>query len=335
MGGNKLDEDAAYSFNLKPWNNKPHTTAVAAATTSNSGSSRRASPLPSNASRLTSLPMELQLEILSYVDLRGLIQLRRTSRLYRSVITRDYLVRRFAADSNGNGNGPLKYCCSQCLTMPPVEFLLLALNHSGEGSGSGSNNAMSLSSETLCHRCWRPRLGPPSDERRGGGDPHSIDGQWPLAICPFCGWPMAGSRSHHPGCYTRRFCLLVVWFVLGLAQFAVGVFGAVASWSVYEDDPRIKIPSSVSTSFLLFPWGIYNSNAQWECDPYFLVCDSFPKTSLVVYIVNFIFRFLNTVGYAMLAYDYDFRNLFLPDLPVGKKSLYAFAACLVWWAVVA
>lgn len=28
------------------------------------------------------------------------------------------------------------------------------------------------------------------------------------------------------------------------------------------------------------------ANAQWECDPYFLVCDYFPKTSLAVYIIN-------------------------------------------------
>ena len=246
MGGNETDEDVAYSFNLKPWNNKPHTTAVAAATTGSSGS-RQPPPLPSNACRLTALPMELQLDILSHVDLRGLIQLRRTSRLYRAVIiTRDYLVRRFAAGSDGND--PLKYCCSQCLTMPPVDFLLRALNRS-----SGSDDMSSL--ETLCHRCWRPRLGPPSDERRGG-DPHSVDGHWPLPICPFCGWPLTGSQPHHSGCDTRRFCLKVVWYVLGLAQFVGGVFGAVAGWSVYEGDPRIKIPCSVS-NFLVISLVLY------------------------------------------------------------------------------
>lgn len=43
--------------------------------------------------------MELQLEVLSHIDLPGLIQLRRTSRLYRSIIiTRDYLEPRFAND---------------------------------------------------------------------------------------------------------------------------------------------------------------------------------------------------------------------------------------------
>ncbi|KAK8102633.1 hypothetical protein PG984_015779 [Apiospora sp. TS-2023a] len=301
MGGNEADEDVAYSLNPKPWNKKAHTTKVASATTNSRSSSR-----------LTALPMELQLEILSYVDVPGLLQLRRTSRLYRSVIiTREYLVRRFAV----GGDAPLKYCCLQCLTMPPVRFLLLAKD---TRFNSSSSSIISCAEETLCHRCWRPRLGPPSDERRGGRDHmYSVDGRWPLGICSFCGWPLTGPDQplRHPSCRARRLWLQVGWFVLGLVQFAGGSFGAVAGWSVYEDDLRIKIPSSINfgllwISLITVTWrlgferGWYKwplalefvqavlwlppviANAQWECDPYLIVCDSFPKTSLVVYIVN-------------------------------------------------
>ncbi|KAK7946777.1 uncharacterized protein PG986_011098 [Apiospora aurea] len=357
-----------YNFELEPWKAKPHEPNAA-------------------AFRLTALPMELQLEVIDHVDLRGLVALRRTYRLFRfSVITRGYLLRRFTSIDSGNGgvtripamDTRLKYCCSQCLIMPGADLLLLEAEVGYRADGEQSSSPHPLEGvvigggeqhrssndygwKTLCHRCWRPRL------RHDGPKPIDLNSRWEVPTCILCGWPCPACYQRprvHPACRARRRWLKAAWFLLGLVQFVFGCFGAVASWSVYRDDPRSLVPASINFGLLLisginvawelgfkttrYKWPLalefaqaviwlppMIANAQYpKCDPDTHFCDSFLQASLVVYIVNFIFRVLNTVGYAMLACNYDFRNLFLPDLPKGKKIMYAFVACWVWWAVV-
>ncbi|KAK8024274.1 hypothetical protein PG993_012340 [Apiospora rasikravindrae] len=374
MDKDETGDGTSYSYELKPWEDKTHTTDAV-------------------AFRLMALPMELQLGVLDQVDLRGLVELRRTCRFFRSVvITRGYLVRRFTSARVCVGvnripamDTRLRYCCSQCLTMPPARLLLLAPDggykgeddekspsphplegvvvEGGEGGEQHCSSDGDYGWKTLCHRCWRPRL------RRGASDPRDLNGICKMPICVICGWPCPGYEGRprlHPTCRMRRRWLKLVWCQLGVVSFVAGLFSAIASWGVYNDDLRSLVPSSINIGLMIISWitvvwglgfetGRYKwplalefaqavlwlppliANAQYpECDPLPPhLCDSLPRTTLAIYIVNFVFRALNTVGYAMLASDYDFRNLFLPDLSKGRKTMYAFAACLVWWAVVA
>lgn len=201
--------------------------------------------------------MELQLEILDYVDLPGLIQLRRTSRLYRSVlITRGYLERRFLV-AGGISSSPLRFCCSQCMTMQPTSFLLtLPHNHLGYGDGRYDIENETIEGgwwNTVCHRCWRSRLPSPSKRLaagRVGMILHEAGIVSSLGICNFCGWPCRQIPRLHKKCDAPRFWLRLVWFVLGVVQFTAGIVGGAAAWAVYGGDPRIKIPSTVSSPSL-------------------------------------------------------------------------------------
>ncbi|KAK8005411.1 hypothetical protein PG990_011448 [Apiospora arundinis] len=341
-------EEGTSSYSLKPWFQQHHkaskasrsnddaqaavvaagatttttTTTTMIRTRTSSHSSSIAVPPPPYI-YMTSLPMELQLEILSHVDLPGLVQLRRTSRLYRSVlITRGYLVRRFFIPGDRAGIysiSSLKYCCSHCLTMPPASRLLVPPRDVNDIPDDIDNDNLEelhgwWSWDTLCYRCWRKRLAPPS-KCRAGQVLYQVENGFSLYICQFCGWPIRKYTPMHKGCDTRRFWMRFVWFLLGVVQFAAGVFGAIAAWGVYEDDPRIKIPSSINFGLLFVSWitvgfhlgfkeGFYKwplalefvqavlwlppliANAQWKCDPYFRVCDPFPRFSLAAFAVS-------------------------------------------------
>ncbi|KAK8071117.1 hypothetical protein PG997_011320 [Apiospora hydei] len=244
MDDDRKGDGTSYNFELEPWKEKPHEPNAA-------------------AFRLTALPMELQLEVIDHVDLRGLVALRRTCRLFRSfVITRSYLLRRFTSIDSGNGgvtripamDTRLKYCCSQCLTMPPADLLLLAkdIGYKADGEQSSSSHPLegvesNIAAATIMD--GKPSVTAAGGRalRRDGPKPSDLNGHWNVPICIMCGWPCPGCDRRprlHPACRVWRRWLKAAWFLLGLVQFVVGCFGAIASWSVYHNDPRSLVPAS-------------------------------------------------------------------------------------------
>ncbi|KAK8073619.1 hypothetical protein PG994_004518 [Apiospora phragmitis] len=113
MGDTNVEKGTTYSLKPKPRSNRAHT---AITTTPSTGGP------PLSAFRLTALPTKLQLEILSHVDLGGLVQLCRTSRESREGASS------VAFPSMVQPTRPvavqLALCTagSPCLNMPPVRL---------------------------------------------------------------------------------------------------------------------------------------------------------------------------------------------------------------------
>lgn len=59
-----------------------------------------------------------------------------------------------------------------------------------------------------------------------------------------------------------------------------------------------------------------------------------PKFALGIFLLNLIFRFVDTIGYTLLYLGYDPRKMFLAGLSWKKQSLYTMCTFIVWCAFI-
>jgi hypothetical protein len=65
---------------------------------------------------------------------------------------------------------------------------------------------------------------------------------------------------------------------------------------------------------------------------YFLLCNGTMLNSLAP--LHRIFRFVDTLGYGLLYFGYDPRNMFLAGLTRRKRALYYTCTLIVWCAFI-
>ncbi|RYO76978.1 hypothetical protein DL764_010261 [Monosporascus ibericus] len=122
-------------------------------TSDNSSSPPRAAPeATATATTLPTLPLELQLMILERVDLAGLLSLRRTRRLYRGLITQEFLTAHVVnADGSPDVAALRLACCAECLCAPPgPRYLVLDLALRFRGSWCSVTGQIADSCRTPC-----------------------------------------------------------------------------------------------------------------------------------------------------------------------------------------
>ncbi|KAH9902162.1 hypothetical protein F4778DRAFT_111325 [Xylariomycetidae sp. FL2044] len=309
---------------------------------------------------LNRLPFEIQLMIISELDVSSLLRLRQTCRLHLHYVTPDVVRKLFvpaaatAADGVLSSQVPdpdLRGACRQCLGYPGLGKILV-------------ETALDDPWQSTCLRCWRIHL---RTRDRGGRDRESRDALVVFAsgqqgsVCRVCGWPCLGDRPSHRRCRFKAQVAVAVWFALGFVQFSLTIVVAAAAWSNYDHIPVVMIPASVAfglaiISVLLvwvqtvmasprFLWNLVVelvSTALWVPPVYFtavqttnreeISLESFPIFACAVFASAFVIRLLNTAGYLLLYFDYDARNPYLPDLPASKKALYVSGTLLVLWA---
>ncbi|KAI0475406.1 hypothetical protein GGR56DRAFT_512052 [Xylariaceae sp. FL0804] len=308
---------------------------------------------------LTSLPPELQLLVLSQLDLAELVQLRQTCRLFRLVITPELVRRQFTRD--GRARPLLRGCCNACLCMPGLDRLIVDADLPPDAWRS------------ICFRCWRARLG-----REYHLNP------WPVVtfasgaqgyICQFCNWPVAApARSGGPGadaeskwlhasCKRRRHAVLATWMVMAFMQFGLGILGGVLAWTRYIHQPRVFIPATIDfglsiLAVIAFVIRICTTTektyaralatemvvATIRLPPVTytlretvikrLQVGLLPKFGFGVFLINLVFRLLDFMGHALLNCGYDPRKLFLAGLSWRKKLLFGFCTFMVWFAYI-
>ncbi|KAM0808937.1 putative F-box domain-containing protein [Seiridium cardinale] len=206
---------------------------------------------------LNSLPMELQLIIISCLDAASLVTVRQVCRQYRQIITAGYVVKQFTRP-DGFLDGTLGSICSTCLTIPPNRCLI------------SENERLGGLWRATCFRCFRLsfRSFTPSSSpfrvktissylsRHGRILPLAKGERTPnnelmASICTWCGWPFCRDRrllvfpERHQRCEIWNRGVIALWAVLGLVQFSLGFAGGVAAFSVYQDHKAIFIPAAV------------------------------------------------------------------------------------------
>ncbi|KAI8960016.1 hypothetical protein F5Y11DRAFT_358800 [Daldinia sp. FL1419] len=340
-------------------------------TTTSTTSSRRDQGLAKNSRRhaprrignsgnaeesgLDSLPLELQYLIISHLDLTSLVTLRETCPLYRQVITADVVRKQFTTP-DGEHDPVLQNCCIECLCMPGLDRLIVDATRPAHTWRS------------ICFRCWRHRLS------RESGRKHwplveMVNGDYGY-ICHFCTWPVHSGNSNsriknmHAPCRVRRLVVVISWLIMAIIQFGLGMLAAVLAWTMFRNTSAVLIPATIDfclavvavmifvvrvgtasevtytralavelvITFIRIPPVTYTARETVISET--TQGGPLPKFGFGVFLINLIFRFLDTVGYTLLNCGYDPRNIFLGPMPMRKKLLYGFCTFMVWFAFI-
>ncbi|KAI1767007.1 hypothetical protein GGR53DRAFT_518632 [Hypoxylon sp. FL1150] len=303
---------------------------------------------------LASLPLELQLLILSYLDLHSLVTLRQTCPLYRQVITADFLYRKFS--ENGQCNPVLQGCCTECLCMPGLDRLIV------------DTSRLRHEWRSMCFRCWRDKVSRGSSRK-----------PWPLVemangdygyICHFCTWPVHSGASNsrikqmHAPCRVRRLVVVISWLIMAIIQFGLGMLAAILAWTMFRNQSMVLIPASIDFGMAVVALIIFTIRVGTKNELTYtralatelvitfirippvtytaretIISETtqggpLPKFGFGVFLINLVFRILDMIGYTLLNCGYDPRNIFLGGLSLRSKLLYGFCTFMVWFAFI-
>ncbi|KAI4594501.1 hypothetical protein KJ359_008290 [Pestalotiopsis sp. 9143b] len=311
-------------------------------------------PGPSpNAAALPALPLELQFMILNHLDLPETVRLRQVCRSYRHVITPDVLQKQFS--SYGQHDAVLQGCCSECLTTPGLGRLILDVTRDHDAWRS------------ICFRCWRVKL-TPDYQRKHGPLLELANGEYGY-ICHFCAWPVCGGGNSegsqellHGPCRIKRLLATVTWFVMAIIQVGLGVLALVLAVTMYKEVPSVLIPTTIDfgLSVVALTLFIIRTCAHDEQKyTYALAAElmmtivrippvcytaretiqttavgPMPRFALGIFLLNLVFRFVDTVGYTLLYFGYDPRKMFLAGLSWKQQAFYTSATFIVWCAFI-
>lgn len=189
-------------------------------------------------------------------------------------------------------------------------------------------------------------------------------------ICHFCTWPVhsGGSSSRiknmHAPCRVRRLVVVISWLIMAIIQFGLGMLAAVLAWTMFRNTSAVLIPATIDfclaviavmifvvrvgttnevtytralavelvITFIRIPPVTYTARETVISET--TQGGPLPKFGFGVFLINLIFRLLDTVGYTLLNCGYDPRNIFLGPMPLRKKLLYGFCTFMVWFAFI-
>ncbi|KAI0013343.1 hypothetical protein F4779DRAFT_388252 [Xylariaceae sp. FL0662B] len=297
-------------------------------------------------------PFELQLMIISNLDIRAIVQLRQTCRLYYHYLTFNVISKMFA-DERGMPNPELRRCCRRCLDMPAGGYAVLDDYASAD-----------LTWRTLCFPCWRAKRS--EEYRRSHGYTLTFVNGLEGKICRTCGWPVCdGSQednnhpapSRHARCGVIRALSYFTIVMLTVVQISFSLLGTVIVFYICPGNLMVVIPMTIG---LVLPFiyvlttehrvklRMYRFRLQlitesvatilWILPVYALASgiygltkvDSIMGCVLFFCVSNLIINFLSTLGYLILWCGYDYRNPFLPGLPLWRKSLYTCLSLIIY-----
>ncbi|KAI1845570.1 hypothetical protein JX265_011680 [Neoarthrinium moseri] len=310
-------------------------------------------PHGATTSGLLSLPVELQFMITSHLDLAETVALRRVCRLYRHVITADIVQAQFSR--YGQYDAILQGCCSECLTTPGLDRLILDVTREHDAWRS------------ICFRCWRTQL-TPDYQRKHGPLLELANGEYGY-ICHFCAWPVCGGDGQegsqellHAPCRVKRYLATITWFVMAILQVGLGVLALVLAVTQYRKVPTVLIPTCIDFGLSIVALALFIIRTCAHDEQKYTyalaaelmmtvvrippVCYTARETvntpnvtfmskfALGIFLLNLVFRFVDTVGYTLLYFGYDPRSMFIAGLSLRKKMVYMLCTFVVWCAFI-
>ncbi|KAI2615693.1 hypothetical protein GGR54DRAFT_265250 [Hypoxylon sp. NC1633] len=292
---------------------------------------------------LRSLPWELQLVVVSHLNLRDVLRLRHTCRDYFHYLTSNVLRDFFSAE--GLITFELLNCCIECLSMPTIGYLAL------------DNTRPQETWRSMCFRCWRVKRSP--IYRRTPYNPVSLVSGQTAHPCLFCGWPACNNEIHLP-CRFMLLTLNTVWCSMSGLYFFVHAMTVTTAWTYYTGVPAVLLPATINffsafTYFMLFSFDVLQatntshyrlpvelvSTVLWTPATFHAsheIADgrahwvSYPGFVCGVFAVNLLTHILHLIGFCLPLIGYDPRSHALPDVSIRRKSLYVLCSFLVYWA---
>ncbi|KAI1213914.1 uncharacterized protein F4807DRAFT_205429 [Annulohypoxylon truncatum] len=298
---------------------------------------------PTEFSPLTFLPWEIQLLIISYLDVRAALQLRRTCRLYFHHLTVDVVERLFT--ENRYITFDLLNCCIDCLTMSHDGYLV-----QDEFFRPGTWRSM-------CFRCWRLKRSPDYFDRPN----HHItfvNGREGYA-CTLCGWPIRHDKRHL-SCIRTSALMNCMWWIISAGHFLYVLVITTMVWLDYanvtlviipavlnfllsfvslalltldfvqhSNTTRIRLPLELVSTVIWTPPVFYTSREVFQGKTRW---DSYPVYLWTLFVAKLLGHTLNLTGLLLTSAEYDPRSPFLPDLSVKQKVFLVTCSFLVHWA---
>lgn len=182
---------------------------------------------------LMTLPHEVQIIVLSYLEFGDIERLRRASKYWRNFAT-PKLVR--SIHGSDTFRAILIQHCRVCLTYCPKDVTRLVTTRVDPGY-------------PLSSRCIQCTVQSQDGTVRIGrkvmlGDSNEY---W---ACRWCGWPIisdqtTGNLQFHQTCYDKYAVVLLAFFCLGWVQFSIGVVAAALSWRYLPHNAMVLAPTIV------------------------------------------------------------------------------------------
>lgn len=186
---------------------------------------------------LTTLPHELQIMILSFLEFGHIERLRRTSKYWYNFATPRLVRSIYGPDTF---RAMLIQHCRVCLTYCPKDVTRLFTTPLDAGYPLSSRcvKCTVQSKDGTVRIGHKVRLGDFTD-------------YW---TCRWCGWPITNGTSSghiqfHRACYDKYALVLLAFFCLGWVQFFIGVVAAALVWHYYPHNKAVMAPTVVG--FLL------------------------------------------------------------------------------------
>jgi hypothetical protein len=216
---------------------RPSRSSVSPTTSSTPTITSSSSLTPPRAS-LLALPYEIQLLIIQHLQFSDMARLRRTCRLYRSIMTRSVVWSVFGPDLRST---LLSHC---------VDCLRPDASRSGLVCPETLDPRFPFSSR--CVDCVSAR-----DEFVVGRKVAlaSFSAAW---VCRWCGFPVAAEDApletgeFHDACYARYNAAAAVFVAAGVAQCAVALVAPVLAWVFY----RARAPVVLALTIAAFLLGV-------------------------------------------------------------------------------
>lgn len=182
---------------------------------------------------LTTLPPEIQIVILSFLEFGDILRLRRTSKHWYHFAT-PRLVRSIYGPETFRAM--LIEHCSLCLTYCPRDVTRLVTTRLDPGYPLSSR----------CVRCTVQS----GDGAVSVGRKTTLGNFVDYWTCRWCGWPVTADAStghpqFHRACYDKYAVVLLAFFLLGWVQFFIGVVAAALAWRYFRRDVVVLAPTIV------------------------------------------------------------------------------------------
>lgn len=197
---------------------------------------------PREPRTLMTLPHELQILILSFLEFGDIERLRRTSKYWYNFATPRLVRSIYGPDTF---RAMLIQHCRVCLTYCPRDVTRIVTTRLDAGFPLSSRCVTcTVQSKDGTVRIGRKvKLG-------------NFTEYW---TCRWCGWPITSDTStanaqFHSKCYDKYATVLVLFFLLGWVQFFIGVVAAALAWHYFRKDTVVLAPTIVG--FILTWLGI-------------------------------------------------------------------------------
>ncbi|KAJ4405028.1 hypothetical protein N0V82_010390 [Gnomoniopsis sp. IMI 355080] len=296
---------------------------------------------------LMTLPHELQIMVLSFLEFGDIERLRRASKYWYNFATPRLVRSIYGPDTF---RAMLIQHCRVCLTYCPRDVTRIVTTRLDAGYPLSSR----------CIKCTVQS----KDGTVRIGRKVTLGNFTDYWTCRWCGWPITndpstGHHQFHRSCYDKYAVVLLAFFCLGWVQFFIGVVAAALSWHYFPHNSTILAPTIVGfvLTWVCIILIMFRGNrvrtyhlallielaivGLWippiyhigkEIATRTLELAAKPAIAIIAFVgLNMLFRVINILGNIILISEYDRTKHYVPRIPIWRRFMNPILTALIFW----